>query len=237
MIAETRSCICSAGSKTSSPSAWCGWGGGASARCKRPPPATLRWRGGLRLPAGAPDAEKALAVIEDGGEFVAVGEQHAAVDARAIGQTDESGKLAPRQRRASGAELDLKGVELAEQGLQHAIHALILLGEAKILENVERHRAMRPNLRGIVRALRGEVGFGKNFQGIARELFPPAARRCAFRVRQRISSPRTNRFVGAPSLLDEAASTRRQFIAGTGGLEGRGRDSWRADVVGQRQCI
>jgi len=71
----------------------------------------------------ATDAEETLAFVEDGGQFVAVGEQHTAVNARTVGQTDESGEFAPRQRRASGAELDLIGVELAEQSLQHAVHA------------------------------------------------------------------------------------------------------------------
>ena len=88
----------------------------------------------------ATDAEEALPgwAIEDGGQFVAIGEQHAAVNVRAVGQADEGGEFAPRQRQASGAELDLIGIELAEQGLQHAIHTLILLREAKIFEDVER---------------------------------------------------------------------------------------------------
>ena len=59
----------------------------------------------------APDAEETLAVVEDGGQIVAVGEQHATVNVRAVGQADEGGEFAPRQRRASGAELDLIGGE------------------------------------------------------------------------------------------------------------------------------
>ena len=115
----------------------------------------------------ATNAKEALPVIEHGGKFVAVGEQHAAMNARAVGQTDEGGEFAPRQRRATGAELDLIGIELAEQGLQHAIHALILLREAETFQDVERHRIMRPHVRGIMFALCGEIGFGKNFKGIA----------------------------------------------------------------------
>ena len=114
---------------------------------------------------------QALAVGEDGGQFGAVGEQHAAVNVRAVGQADEGGKFAPRQRRASGAELDLIGVELAEQGLQHAIHALVLLREAEIIEDVERDRTVRPDLRGVVFPLRGEIGFGENFKRGTTRLF------------------------------------------------------------------
>ena len=86
------------------------------------------------------------------------------MNVRAVGQADEGGEFAPCQRWASGAELDLIGVELAEQGLQHAVHALILLREAEIFEDVERDRTVRPDLRGVVLALRGEIGFGKNFK-------------------------------------------------------------------------
>ena len=119
----------------------------------------------------ATDAEKTLAVVEDGGQFVAVGEQHAAVNVRAVGQADEGGEFAPRQRRASGAELDLIGVELAEQSLQHAVHALVLLREAEIFEEVERDRTVRPDLRGVVFPLRGEIGFGENFKRSTAGLF------------------------------------------------------------------
>ncbi|MDD5140400.1 MAG: hypothetical protein PHY43_09115 [Verrucomicrobiales bacterium] len=86
------------------------------------------------------------------------------MDARTIGQSDEGGEFTPRQRRASGAELDLIGVELAEQSLQHAVHALILLREAEIFEDVERDGTVRPDLRGVVFPLRGEIGFGENFK-------------------------------------------------------------------------
>jgi hypothetical protein len=75
------------------------------------------------------------------------------------------------QRWASGAELDLIGVELAEQGLQHAVNALIRLREAEIFEEVERDRAMRPDLRGVMFPLRGEIGLGEHFKRSATRSF------------------------------------------------------------------
>ena len=89
---------------------------------------------------------------------------------RAVGHADAGGEFPPRQRRASGAELDLIGIELAEQSLQHAVHALILLREAEIFEEVERDRTVRPDLRGVVFPLRGKIGFGKNFKRSAARL-------------------------------------------------------------------
>ena len=173
-MAETRSCVCSAGSKASSASVWCGCGdflrrdeSGVGQPCFN----RAEVLGFHTIQVRATDAEESLAVIEDGGQFVAVGEQHAAVDVRAVGQTDKGGEFAPRQRRASGAELDLIGVELAEQGLQHAVHALVLLREAKIFEEVERNRTVRPDLCGVVFPLRGEIGFGENFKGVTTGFF------------------------------------------------------------------
>jgi len=119
----------------------------------------------------ATDAEETLAVVEDGGQFVAVREQHAAVNLRAVGQADEGGEFAPRQRRASGAELDLIGVELAEQRLQHPVHALIRLREAEMFQGVQRDGTVRPDLRGVVFPLRGEISLGKNFKRRTARLF------------------------------------------------------------------
>ena len=115
----------------------------------------------------ATDAKESLLFIQHGGQFVAVGEQNAAVNARTVGQTDEGGKFAPSQRQPAGAELDLIGVEMAEQSLHHAIHALIGFCEAKIFEDVQRHKIMRPDLRGIVFPLRGKIGLGNHFKCIA----------------------------------------------------------------------
>jgi hypothetical protein len=55
--------------------------------------------------------------------------------------------------------------------LQHAVHALVLLREAEIFEDVERDRTVRPDLRGVVFPLRGEIGFGENFKRRAARLF------------------------------------------------------------------
>jgi hypothetical protein len=54
------------------------------------------------------------------------------VDARAVGKSNEGGKFAPCQRRATSAEFNLISSELAEQGLQHPVNTLILVRKAKI---------------------------------------------------------------------------------------------------------
>ncbi|HEY1717783.1 MAG TPA: hypothetical protein VGH42_05735 [Verrucomicrobiae bacterium] len=55
--------------------------------------------------------------------------------------------------------------------MQHAVHAIVLLRQAKIFQDVERNRTVRPNLRGVVFPLRGKIGFSKNFKRIAASFF------------------------------------------------------------------
>ena len=55
--------------------------------------------------------------------------------------------------------------------MQHAVHALIGLREAKFFENVERDGTVRPDLRGVVFPLRSEIGFGENFKRSTARLF------------------------------------------------------------------
>jgi len=94
--------LCSAGSKASSASVWL-WlrrffrraESGVGQPCLNRAEVT----GFQTIQVRTTDAEETLAVVEDGGQFVAVGEQHAAVNVRAIGQADEGGEFAPRQRR------------------------------------------------------------------------------------------------------------------------------------------
>ena len=51
------------------------------------------------------------------------------------------------------------------------LHLARLAGEKIPAVFGERHGAIRPNVRGIVLALRGKVGFGKNFKGVTSGFF------------------------------------------------------------------
>ena len=116
---------------------------------------------------GAANAEEPLAFVEDGGQVIAVREQDAAADVRAIGQAHEGGEFAPGERGALRAELDLVGAEVTEERLENAIHAVVLGREAERLEGLRRHGGERPDLGGIVLALRSQISFGKDLEGVA----------------------------------------------------------------------
>src|ERR1017187_303192 len=62
-------------------------------------------------------------------------------------------------------------VSMKRENFFHTVHALVLLREAEIFEEVERDRTVRPDLRGVVFPLRGEIGFGENFKRSPASLF------------------------------------------------------------------
>ncbi len=93
------------------------------------------------------------------------------MDVRAVRQRHEGGKLAPSERRATGAELDLIDGEFSKARLEHAVHAVVLRGELQAGESFERRGRQRPDGFGVVLALRGEISFGKNFERVATRFF------------------------------------------------------------------
>ena len=113
----------------------------------------------------AGDRVETGALLHHVGEAVAVGDQHALVNA--IRQADEGGKLVPRQRRPAGAELRLIGVVCAERRLEDAVHAFVAESQRQPLPQRRRNARARPDLLCLFDGERREIRLDENLERVA----------------------------------------------------------------------
>jgi hypothetical protein len=116
---------------------------------------------------GAPDAEEALSVIDDRGEFVAIRDKDTAPDMGAVSQSHEGGELPPCHRLTARSEFHLIGTQISEQRLKHAIDSVIHPAQSQLSEHIKRRGVQWPDLMRIMFPLGSEVRLGKDFKGIA----------------------------------------------------------------------
>ena len=114
----------------------------------------------------AANGDKTAAILHQGGQCLAIGNQHPLADL--IGQPHKGGKLIPGECRAIAAEFDLIGTQLAINGQVSSIYAHVPPGvERKEFALLQRHSLKRPDLLRLSDFLSSQISFGKYLKGIA----------------------------------------------------------------------